>query len=102
MAQLHGDGRVLPKWPAANVGGLVCGTFAALVSRGHRGKYAGDGACDSLDALSAQASAVHLLLRRYSVGDWRNSYGQLHVPELSGAHARLSAARRSKRALAAA
>src|SRR5690242_12704659 len=94
MASSDRDGRLLPEWPPAHVGGLVRAAPAALVSRRYR---IHDSVCRTgfgLDAVSAAPPPHHLLLYTHAVSGWNHSHCELHVPELPGTRARLPAARR--------
>ena len=95
VAALHGDGRVLPEWAAADVDRLVHAAFAALVSRGDGVSHVGAGACSGIHAVFAAALAHRLLFHRDAVADRRDSLGELYVSQLSGARARDFSARRS-------
>src|SRR5487761_131426 len=93
MAPPDRDVRVLPERPAAHVDRLVRAAGAALVSLADGACDAGDGAWHCADAVPA--AAADLFFYRDAVGNWRNSHGELCVPELLGPRARRAAPRRS-------
>ncbi len=61
METLHGDGRILPEWPAADLDWLVRGALAALVSCRDGIWDAGAGVGVGVDAISAAAMADCML-----------------------------------------
>src|SRR5271168_5413591 len=90
MAPLDGDGRVLPERPPAHMDRLVRGTPAALVPRRYRVLHPGAGAGHRVDAVSSPPLAHRLLSDCYSVGNWRDLYRELHLPQLPRSDPRIS------------
>src|SRR6476646_7577827 len=94
MAELHGDGRVLPERTAANVDRMVRATPAALVSRRNGVLHACARTGLDLGGVSSSPHSNRALFRCDAVADWHHSHGQLYVSELSGPHSWISAAGR--------
>ena len=86
VAQLHGIGRVLSKWAAANLDRLVRTAFSALVSHRINILYAGARTGFHLGSISAAAVSHRAFLHRYAVADRHHSHCQLHLSELSRSH----------------
>src|ERR1700680_3283914 len=100
MAALPGHGRVLPEWAAAHVDRLVRAAFSAQVPRGHGVRDAGAGGARGVDAFSAATVAHCFIYGRDAVADRHHLDGELHVSELPGSRAWLSAVgRRVSRAV---
>src|SRR5579859_5426585 len=94
MAEFHGDGRLLPEWPASDVDRLVRAALAALVSCRERVFHARARTRFDLGRISAEKNSHRALFRRHSVADWHHPHGKLYVSQLSRSRARVPLARR--------
>src|SRR5207249_10759809 len=67
------------------------GAWGAVVRPGELVLHAGAGIWAGVDDVPGAAGSHGLLLYRYAMADWNHSFGELHIFELSGAGAGLSA-----------
>ena len=79
VAQLHRDGRVLPKWSAAHLDWLVPAASAALVSCRQRDGNVSDGTRTDLDDSPATTLPHRTVLYRYYLGARRDLQRELRV-----------------------
>src|SRR6516162_4290484 len=95
MAGFFGHERVLPEWPAADVGRLVRAPMAAAVPRKHCLLYRVHRTGGRVYGVFAPHFPDHLFLHGDVPAEWHRADCELRLPELFGAGARnFSAGRR--------